>query len=104
MIPIAAVTFRGPSRAFWGGFAFAGWLFIFIEFVPVPTINLAKEDLLPNLILEVVGRWRNQPNSNWDFFYIGRFLSALILAWLGGLFARWCHQRSVRQSGLDSCR
>src|SRR6266568_4608860 len=76
--------------------SFAGWLFIFIEFVPVPTIDLAKEDLLPNLILEVVGRWRNQPNSNWDFFYIGRFLSALILAWLGGLFSRWCYQRSGR--------
>src|SRR6478672_3326023 len=47
---IAAFIFRGPSRAFWGGFAFAGWLWIVIEFVHLPTVNFAKEELLPNLI------------------------------------------------------
>src|SRR5437773_2112000 len=79
----------------------AGWLCIILEFVPIPTVNFAKEVLLPNLILEAVGRWRYRPNSNWYFGYIGLFLSALILAWLGGLFARWCAQRSMRHTDLD---
>jgi hypothetical protein len=87
---ICAVIFRGKTQAFWGGFAFIGWLFIVIEFIQLPTINFAKEDLLPNLVAREVGRWRYPGSSNWYFDYICRFLSAWILAWLGGLFAQWC--------------
>jgi hypothetical protein len=98
---VAAVIFRGQSQAFWGGFAFAGWLFIVIEFVHLPTINFDKEGLLPNLIAQEIGRWRYPGSSNWHFDYIFRFLSALILAWLAGLFARWCFRRSLGQNGLE---
>jgi len=78
-----------------------GWLFIVIEFVHVPTINFDKELLLPNLITREIGRWRYPGGSNWYFDYTFRLLSALIFAWLGGLFAQWCFRRSLRQSGLD---
>lgn len=94
---IAAFIFRGRSRAFWGGFAFAGWLFIVIDFVHLPLVNFAKEDLLPNFIADQLGHWRYYPNSNWYFGYICRFLFTLILAWLAGLFAVWCHHRARQE-------
>jgi hypothetical protein len=101
---IAAIAFRGQSRAFWGGFAFVGWLFIVIEFVNLPTVNFDKERLLPNFLAHEISRWRYPGGSNWNFGYICRFLSALILAWLGGLFAQWCCRRSLRQAGGNSIR
>lgn len=98
---IAAAILRGQARAFWGGFAFIGWLFIVIEFVPVPTINFDKENLLPNLIAREIGHWRYPGSSNWYFDYSFRLLSGLVSAWLGGLFARLCFWWSLRHSDVD---
>jgi hypothetical protein len=92
---IAAIILRGHACAFWGGFAFLGWLFIVIEFVQVPTINFDKENLLPNLVAHEIGRWRYPGSSNWYFDYMFRLLSALVLGWFGGLFARWCYCRQT---------
>jgi hypothetical protein len=94
---IAAVIFHGEARAFWGGFAFVGWLFVIGEFVHLPLINFEKEWILPNLLATEIGNWRYSGNSNWTFGYIFRWLSALLLAWFGGHFARWCFRESQRQ-------
>jgi hypothetical protein len=95
---IAAATLRGPARAFWGGFAFIGWLFFIIEFVQVPMINFEKENLLPNVIAHEIGRWRYPAHSNWYFDYIFRMLSSLLLGSFGGLFAHWCYWRTHREN------
>ena len=87
---MAAVLLRGSRRAFWTGFALFGWMYVIVQFVRLPTINFDKSLLLPEMVLEQIAAWRYPDSSNWYFSYIGKFLSAIFSAVVGGLLARFC--------------
>ena len=103
---LAAVFLRGYLRTFAGGFAICGWAYLFLIYGSILEQvgqSLATTKVITYLHPKLHVTWsEDQRDAEYvkrRFYRIGHFIWSLIVAFLGGLLARYFYATRERKSG-----
>lgn len=99
----AGIYARGQTRAFYVGFAIAGWGYFFVAYPPWFEATIAPQLLAYPIAESVCIAVTGSLGDSQYYLRVCHALSMFILAYFGGLAADRCYLLSVAQASAAGC-